>query len=281
MTLRQLVSHSAGLTTSGFPGYRAGDELPTTVQILDGVGPANTFGVRVDTVPGTQFRYSGGGTLVMQQLLEDVTGTPFRELVRELVLEPLGMRRQRLRAAPAGGAPRPRRDGPRRGRPADRGALAHLPGARDRRPLDDARRPRHLRDRRAAGVRRGRRGSALARARPRAADAAGPGGGPHRRPRIARASGRSSAARAARAGSGTPGGNEGFRCHLLAYRDTGQGAAVMTNGDNGTWLVQATLAAIAAAFGWPDYPPELDRAGDARRRLYWRRARAPTASRAR
>ena len=91
VTLRQLVSHSAGLTTSGFPGYSRGAELPTTIQILEGISPANTFGVRVDTVPGTQFRYSGGGTMVMQQLLEDVTGTPFRLLVRELVLEPLGM----------------------------------------------------------------------------------------------------------------------------------------------------------------------------------------------
>ncbi len=92
VTLRQLVSHSAGLTTSGFPGYREGDPLPTTVQILDGTYPANTFGVRADTVPGTQFRYSGGGTLVMQQLLEDLLSTPFRDIVRELVLEPLGMR---------------------------------------------------------------------------------------------------------------------------------------------------------------------------------------------
>ena len=42
-------------------------------------------------VPGLQFRYSGGGTMVMQQVLEDITGTPLRELVRELVLEPLQM----------------------------------------------------------------------------------------------------------------------------------------------------------------------------------------------
>lgn len=76
VTLRQLASHSAGLTVHGFPGYRHGAELPTPVQILNGVLPANTAGVRVDLVPGTQFRYSGGGTVVMQQLLEDVTGTP-------------------------------------------------------------------------------------------------------------------------------------------------------------------------------------------------------------
>jgi CubicO group peptidase (beta-lactamase class C family) len=42
VTLRQLASHSAGLTVHGFPGYRRQDELPTTVQILDGVRPTNT-----------------------------------------------------------------------------------------------------------------------------------------------------------------------------------------------------------------------------------------------
>jgi CubicO group peptidase (beta-lactamase class C family) len=53
VTLRQLASHSAGLTVSGFPGYRHDGLLPTTVQILDGVRPTNTFGVRVDLVQGT------------------------------------------------------------------------------------------------------------------------------------------------------------------------------------------------------------------------------------
>ena len=105
VTLRQLVSHSAGLTTSGFPGYRFDDELPTTIQVLDGAGPTNTFGVRVDTVPGVQFRYSGGGTVVMQQLLEDVTGTPFRELVARARPRAARNERQRLRAALARGAP--------------------------------------------------------------------------------------------------------------------------------------------------------------------------------
>ncbi|WP_281388914.1 serine hydrolase domain-containing protein [Kribbella qitaiheensis] len=91
VTLRHLVSHSAGLTVHGFPGYPYGEKLPTARQILDGVPPATNFGVRVDTVPGTQFRYSGGGTVVVQQLLEDVTGRPFRQLLQELVLAPLGM----------------------------------------------------------------------------------------------------------------------------------------------------------------------------------------------
>ena len=49
----------------------------------------------------------------------------------------------------------------------------------------------------------------------------------------------------------------GFRCFLLAYRETGQGAVVMTNGENGNWVVQRAFARIASAYGWPDYPQEL------------------------
>ena len=91
LTLRQLLSHSAGLTVPGFPGYYRQHELPTLTQILKGAEPANTPPVRVNAVPGVQFRYSGGGTTIVQQLLVDVTGQPFPELARELVLAPLGM----------------------------------------------------------------------------------------------------------------------------------------------------------------------------------------------
>jgi CubicO group peptidase (beta-lactamase class C family) len=61
VTLRRLMSHSAGLTVHGFPGYDVNDPLPTLVQIFDGEKPANTPPIRVDLVPGTQERYSGGG----------------------------------------------------------------------------------------------------------------------------------------------------------------------------------------------------------------------------
>ena len=77
VTLRRIVSHTAGLTVHGFPGYATTDRIPTVVQVLDGVKPANTDPVRVDTTPGAIERYSGGGTTIMQQLLVDVTGKPF------------------------------------------------------------------------------------------------------------------------------------------------------------------------------------------------------------
>ena len=60
---------------------------------LDGKAPANTVPVRVDTLPGKRFRYSGGGTTIMQQIMIDVTGAPFPALLQQQVLGPLGMTR--------------------------------------------------------------------------------------------------------------------------------------------------------------------------------------------
>jgi CubicO group peptidase (beta-lactamase class C family) len=91
VTLRRLMSHSAGLTVHGFPGYDVNDPLPTLVQIFNGEKPANTAAIRVDFVPGTRVRYSGGGITIEQQLMIDVTGKPFPKLMRELVLDKIGM----------------------------------------------------------------------------------------------------------------------------------------------------------------------------------------------
>jgi CubicO group peptidase (beta-lactamase class C family) len=91
VTLRRILSHSSGLTVGGFAGYRAGDPLPSLLQILDGKKPANNPPIRVDFIPGSKFRYSGGGAEVMQQLLMDVTGEPFPELMKRLVLTPARM----------------------------------------------------------------------------------------------------------------------------------------------------------------------------------------------
>src|SRR4030095_5111324 len=91
VTLRGLLSHSAGLTVHGFPGYEVDAPMPTLVQILNGEKPANTPAIRVDVEPGSRWRYSGGGYTVMQQLLIDVTGMSFPELTRELVLAPADM----------------------------------------------------------------------------------------------------------------------------------------------------------------------------------------------
>jgi CubicO group peptidase (beta-lactamase class C family) len=91
VTLRGILSHSAGLTVDAFPGYVVGCPVPTLLQLLDGIEPANTPAIRVDIVPGSEWRYSGGGYAVMQQMIIDATGKPFPEVMRHTVLEPLGM----------------------------------------------------------------------------------------------------------------------------------------------------------------------------------------------
>jgi CubicO group peptidase (beta-lactamase class C family) len=91
VTLRMLLGHSAGLTVHGFPGYAAGAPLPSVPQVLDGTPPANTPAVRIDAMPGTIWRYSGGGITVVQLLMTDVTGEDFPALVRRLVLDPAHM----------------------------------------------------------------------------------------------------------------------------------------------------------------------------------------------
>ncbi|MEO6091349.1 MAG: serine hydrolase domain-containing protein [Umezawaea sp.] len=91
VTVRQLLSHTAGLSYNWFRGFHQDDPVPTLRQVLDGEPPANTPPVRVSTLPGSRFRYSGSHYAVLQQLLEDVTGTPFTDLLRTLVLDPLGM----------------------------------------------------------------------------------------------------------------------------------------------------------------------------------------------
>ena len=89
VTLRRLLSHTAGLTVHGFPGYDVTERMPTVVQVLDGAG--NTAPVRVDVLPGSIGRYSGGGYTVMQLLVTDVTGKSFPQYMTEAVLGPTGM----------------------------------------------------------------------------------------------------------------------------------------------------------------------------------------------
>jgi CubicO group peptidase (beta-lactamase class C family) len=91
VTLRRLMSHTAGLTVHGFPGYDVNDTVPTLVQVFNGEKPANTAPIRVDILPGTKEVYSGGGVTIEQQLMMDVTGKGFPGLMRELVLDKIGM----------------------------------------------------------------------------------------------------------------------------------------------------------------------------------------------
>ncbi len=92
VTLRGILSHSAGLTVHGFGGYEVGTPVPKLKQVLDGAAPANSAPVRVESVPGSAWKYSGGGYTVLQQMVIDTTLKPFPQFMAETVLGPLGMK---------------------------------------------------------------------------------------------------------------------------------------------------------------------------------------------
>jgi len=102
ITVNALLSHTAGLTIHGFPGYTRGDTLPSVQQILDGEKPANTRAVRSFIIPDTAVVYSGGGITISQLIVTDVTGQPYDEYMQKNVLDPLGMKASSYRQPPAG-----------------------------------------------------------------------------------------------------------------------------------------------------------------------------------
>ncbi|MBY5931488.1 beta-lactamase family protein [Tateyamaria omphalii] len=100
-TIANLMSHTAGTTVQGFEGYGPNEELPTLLDILAGRRPANSSPVRTRPRIFNRFRYSGGGTMVLQSLIEDVTGMDFATYTAKEVLEPVGASRATFAIAPA------------------------------------------------------------------------------------------------------------------------------------------------------------------------------------
>ncbi len=93
VTLRAILSHTAGLTVHGFADFSPEEPLPTTIQILNGEAPAKNDPVRVNIPVGSRFRYSGGGTTVSQLVIEDAARRPFHKAADSILFQALDMRR--------------------------------------------------------------------------------------------------------------------------------------------------------------------------------------------
>lgn len=246
ITLRQLLCHGAGTTEHGFPGYARDAAMPTLGQVLAGKLPANTDPIHVNALPGTQFRYSGGGYCILQQILLDVTGKPFPALMRELVLDPAGMEHstfeQPLPQNLATGAA----SGHRNGGKTVAGKWHSYPEMAAAglwtTPTDLARFALAIQQA-WAGETTGFLSQEIAHQMltPQVAPFAGLG--PH-------LDGEGSSARFSHTG-----GNEGFRCMFEAYIQQGSGAVVMTNADAGFAVIEELMPAIAQEYGWQDYLP--------------------------
>jgi len=91
VTLRRLLSHTAGLSVSGYRGWGPDDLIPTLEQSLS--GQTNGAGsLTLTAAPGTAWSYSGGGYTLMQLLVEETAQRPFADYMRDAILRPLGMR---------------------------------------------------------------------------------------------------------------------------------------------------------------------------------------------
>jgi len=91
ITLRQILSHNAGLNIHGFAGYQQGQKVPTVEQILRGGPPTNHLKLKLIKNPETEHQYSGGGYVLAQKIVTDVCKHDFCDLMNELVLSPLSM----------------------------------------------------------------------------------------------------------------------------------------------------------------------------------------------
>lgn len=248
-TLRQLLSHTAGTTVSGFPGYAAGTQVPTLVQVLDGAAPANTGPVRIEGMPGDAWKYSGGGYSIVQQAMIDRSGRPFDALMADTVLTPLGMSDSSF------AQPLPTTLLARAALPHNAKGAAYPGGAYTYPELAAAgmwTTPTDL--------------AKLALALQRGAA----GGDALLSPTMTRtmlrpvmnnyALGVEIDGKAPQHAFGHGGSNMGYQNSLYAYVQRGEGAVVMTNGDAGAELAQELIRAVAAEYRWPTYQTVMRKA---------------------
>ena len=249
VTLRGLLSMTGGIGVPGFLGYDVGVPLPTLTQTLDGSPPANSPPVTLIATPGSAYHYSGGGYEIAEALMQDATGKPFPQLMRDLVLDPMGMTDSSFDQPPDAALTARATSGhfgdgkelPGRFRLFPEHAAAGLWST----PTDLAKLLVQL-----AHTWQGFSSIFL-----------------HRRTlqeMLTPQNGGPCGLGAAVAGDGASlvlmkrGQNIGYQGYLILYPATGQGLVVMTNSDNGSRLAAALIKRAAAAYDWPDLPPLAD-----------------------
>ncbi len=247
VTLRELLTHTAGLTVHGFAGYAAGEPVPTVVQVLEGAKPANSAPVVADIQPGTKWRYSGGGYTVMQLLVTERYGRPFPDIMRREVLDPLGMSESTYeQPLPAAKRPLAATGYRANGNPVkgmyhtypEMAAAGLWTNASDY--------ARYVMGIQATA--RGERSPVLSRAMVDTMLTPGLGGwglGPQ-------VEGAADSLVFEHGGA-----NEGFRSHFVAYVHRGEGVVVFTNSDAGGALAGEIVRAAARVYGWPGIRPRV------------------------
>lgn len=246
VTLRELLTHTAGMNVHGFPGYARGAPVPNVVEVLNGRRPANTPAIVVESVPGSQWKYSGGGYTVMLKMVLDATREPFARFAHDTIFAPIGMNHSTYRQ------PLPERFRGHAATPYNANGSPVPGGAHTYPELTAAglwTTPTDL-ARYAIEVQRSLHGEAnhvLSQQMTREMLTPGKGhwglgpsiGGSPSDPYFSH-----------------DGINDGFENLLVAYENSGDGAVVMTNAQGGLKLAHEIMQSISVAYGWPDFRPK-------------------------
>jgi D-alanyl-D-alanine carboxypeptidase len=88
VTVRQLLTHTSGLPDYAFiPGF-----VTDWWKEYDRHEPTKAFEkLPLQFEPGTQFRYTNSGFHLVGMIIEKVTGKPYEDAVREVLLDPYGL----------------------------------------------------------------------------------------------------------------------------------------------------------------------------------------------
>jgi CubicO group peptidase (beta-lactamase class C family) len=249
VTLRGLLSITAGISVPGYAGYEPGASLPHLPQILNGMPPANSQPVRVEAVPGSRYAYSGGGYEIVQALIEQKTRLSYQDALEDLVLRHVGMPNSYfLQPLPPDLAPRAAKGHYGDGRELAGGwrVIPELAAGGLWSSAEDLANLLIV----LARAYRGESNTLLTPATARAMmtrQANGPYG-----------------LGGAVDGSGRGlvfmkrGQNVGYQGYTLIFPEAGQGIVVLTNSDNGTALATALIRRAAAIYRWPALGPLLD-----------------------
>jgi CubicO group peptidase (beta-lactamase class C family) len=249
VTLRRLLSHNAGTTVHGFPGYAIHEPVPTVVQVLDGAPPANTGAVRVDLVPGTRVRYSGGGTTIVQLMMTDQLGKPFPEIMQETVLGPLGMAQSSFEQPLPPARAAMTAAGTRSGGQVVQGRWHVYPEMAAAglwtTPSDLAKLAIEV-----SKANAGASSTVLSQAMTRQMLTVQAG-----------EFGIGFALAPEEHLFGHNGADEGFQALLRAFTDSGRGVVIMANSDNGFAIFDRLAHSIGRAYGWKGFDPDPDQPG--------------------
>jgi CubicO group peptidase (beta-lactamase class C family) len=243
VSLRQLLNHSGGVNVHGFYGYAMTQSVPGLVAVLNGDAPANSSPVRVNSTPGTQWSYSGGGYSIIQLMMMEASGQNFQQLMQHSIFSPLDM--QHSLFVPS--LPKEEHNNAAAGHYRSGSAIQGL--------------WHQYPELAAAGLWTTATDLAKIIIEVQKSEAGTSDkilSSPMTKTMLTRGLGETGLGffveqQQDRTSFSHSGGNEGFRTLLFGYTKTGQGAVVLTNSDNGSVLIQEIFASIAAEYNWPDF----------------------------